>query len=217
MELLEALKARKVTRAFSDKAISDESLRDLLKVAINAPSGSNIQPWEVYLTNGTKTKDLCRFIDETVAKGKRTFGASYSGKVPDRFTKRSAELFSQLNPYLIEMGTKGDYILNGSLRFFNAPAVAFVYIHESPSPLRLPCIGSFIVYLMLTAQAYGLVGSCPIGYIRGVDDVIRGFWGVPEDLRFIISIAVGYPEEEVPINRFKSGRVPVDENCRILS
>ena len=39
MELLEALKARKVTRAFSDKAIPDESLRDLLKVAINAPSG----------------------------------------------------------------------------------------------------------------------------------------------------------------------------------
>lgn len=216
MELLETLKARKVTRAFSDKPVPDDLLRDLLKVAINAPSGSNIQPWEVYVTNGTKTKELCRLIDGAVADGKRTFGASYSGKVPERFTKRSAELFSQFRPYLIEMGTKGDYILKGSLRFFNAPSVAFVYIHESLSPARLPCIGAFMVYLMLTAQAYGL-GSCPIGYVRGVDDLIRGFLSVPEDLRFIISIAVGYPEEEIPINRFKSGRVPVDENCRILS
>lgn len=216
MELLEALKARKVTRAFSDRPVPDDSLRDLLKVAINAPSGSNIQPWEVYVTNGTKTKELCRLIDRAVADGERTFEASYPGKVPDRLTKRSAELFSQLKPYLNEMGTKGDYILKGSLRFFNAPAVAFIYIHESLSPARLPCIGSFMVYLMLTVRTYGL-GSCPIGYVRGVDDVIRGFLKVPDDLKFVIAIAIGYSEDKAPINRFKSGRVPLDENCRIIS
>lgn len=216
MEILEALKARKVTRAFSDKPVPDDCLRDLLKVAVNAPSGSNIQPWEVYVTNGTKTKELCRLIDRAVADGKRTFGASYSGKAPGRFTKRSAELFSQLKPYLMEMETKGDYILKGSLRFFNAPAVAFIYIHDSLSPARLPCIGAFMVYLMLTAQAHDL-GTCPIGYVRGVDDVIRGFLGVPEDLTFVISVAIGYPEKKAHINRFKSGRVPVEENCRIIS
>jgi nitroreductase len=216
MELLEALRARKVTRAFSDKPVTDDTLMDILKVAVNSPSGNNIQPWEVYVTNGTKTKELCRLIDMTVADGKRTFGASYSGKVPERFTKRSAELFSQLKPYLKEMGTKGDYILKGSFRFFNAPAVAFIYIHESLSPARLPGIGAFMVYLMLTARAHGL-GSCPIGYVRGVGDVIRDFLGVPEDMKFVISVAIGYPEKKSPVNRFKSGRVPLDENCRIIS
>jgi len=216
VELLEALKARKVTRAFSDRPVPDNSLRDLLKVAVNSPSGSNIQPWEVFVTNGTKTKELCRLIDGASADGNRTFAASYSGKVPDRFTKRSAELFSQLKPYLNKMGTKGDYILKGSLRFFNAPAVAFIYIHESLSPARLPCIGSFMVYLMLAARAHGL-GTCPIGYVRGMDDVIRGFLKVPDDLEFVISIAVGYPEDKALINRFRSGRVPVEENCRIIS
>jgi nitroreductase len=216
MELLEALKTRKVTRAFSDRPVPDDVLRDLLKVAINAPSGSNIQPWEVYVANGSKTKELCRLIDKAVAEGERTFGASYPGKVPDRFTRRSAELFSQLKPYLDEMGTKGNYILKGSLRFFDAPAVAFIYIHENLSPARLPCIGSFMVYLMLTAKTRGL-GSCPIGYVRGVDEIIKGFLGVPDDLKFVISVAIGYPEKKAPINRFKSGRVPLDENCRIIS
>jgi nitroreductase len=216
MELFEALKTRKVTRAFSGKPVPDESLIDVLKVAVNAPSGSNIQPWEVYVTNGTKTNELRRLIDVAVAGGKRTFGASYSGNVPNRFTKRSAKLFSQLKPYLKEMGTKGDYILKGSLHFFDAPAVAFIYIHKSLSPARLPCMGSFMVYLMLAARAHGL-GSCPIGYVRGVDDVIRAFLNVPDDLNFVISIAIGYPEKKTPINRFKSGRVPLNENCRIIS
>jgi nitroreductase len=216
MELLEALKIRKVTRAFSDKPISDALLRELLKVAINSPSGSNIQPWEIYATNGAKTKELRRLIDEVAKDGKRTFGASYSGMVPEKYIKRSAELFREFRPYLMEMGLKNDYILKGSLHFFHAPAVAFVYIHESLTPMRLPCIGALMVYLMLTAQAYGL-GSCPIGYVRGVDDVIRSLLGVPEDLRFVVSVALGYRKEETPINRFKSGRVPVEENCRILS
>jgi nitroreductase len=216
MDLLTALKTRKVARAFSDKSIPDDLLRDLLEAAINAPSGSNMQPWEVYAATGAKTKELRRLIDEAAKEGNRTFGASYSDRVPERYTQRSAELFSQLRPYLIETGVKADYIMKGSLHFFNAPAVAFVYIHESLTPARLTCIGAFMVYLMLIAQAYGL-SSCPIGYVRGVDDVIRGLLGVPEDLRFVISIALGYPEEDMPINRFKSRRVSVDENCRILS
>jgi len=216
MDLLTALKTRKVARAFSDKPIADDLLRDLLEAAINAPSGSNMQPWEVYVATGAKTKELRRLIDEAVKDGNRTFGASHSGRVPQRFTRRSADLFSQLMPYLTEMGVKVDYIMKGSLHFFNAPAVAFVYIHESLTPARLPCVGAFMVYLMLTAQAYGL-GSCPIGYVRGVDDVIRGLLGVPEDLSFVIAIALGYPEQDMPINSFKSHRVSVDENCRILS
>ncbi|MGO9612339.1 MAG: nitroreductase [Dissulfurispiraceae bacterium] len=216
IDLLTGLKTRKVVRAFSDKPVADDLLRALLETAINAPSGSNIQPWEVYVATGAKTKELRRLIDETVKNGNRTFGVSYSGTVPERYTRRSAELFSQLKPYLLKMGVKADYIMKGSLHFFNAPAVAFVYIHESLTPARLPCIGAFMVYLMLTAQAYG-VGSCPIGYVRGLDDVIRGLLGVPEDLNFVISMALGYPEEDMPINRFKSRRVSLDENCRILS
>jgi len=50
-----------------------------------------------------------------------------------------------------------------------------------------------------------------------MDDVIRGFLKVPDDLEFVISIAVGYPEDKALINRFRSGRVPVEENCRIIS
>lgn len=215
MELLEALSMRKVTRAFSDKPVPDDLLRAVLKAAVNSPSGSNMQPWEVYVVNGSRTIELRRLIDQAVKDGKRTFAASYSGRVPEKYTKRTHELFSQLGPYLAEMGEKGDYILKGSLRFFNAPAVAFIYIHESLTPARLACVGAFMACLMLASEAYGL-GSCPIGYVRGVDDVTRNFLGVPEDLRFVISIALGYPEA-APINTFKSGRVPIEDNCRIIS
>jgi nitroreductase len=216
MDFLESLKTRKVTRAFADKRIPNDLLRDLLEVAVNAPSGGNIQPWEVYVTNGAKTNELRGLIEQAVKDGKRTFGASYSGRVPEKYTKRTNELFRQFGPYLTEMGENTDYIVKGSLRFFEAPAVVFVYIHERLAPARLPCTGAFMVYLMLASAAYGL-GSCPIGYVRGVDDVTRKFLGVSEDLGFVIAVALGYPEEAKPINRFKSGRVPAHENCRIIS
>jgi len=216
MELLDALHMRKVTRAFSNKPVSDALLRDILKTAMHAPSGSNIQPWEIYVANGVRTEELRRLIHEVVKDGARTFGASYSGKVPEIYSRRSAELFSQCRPYLMEMGAKENYILKGSLQFFNAPAVAAIYIHESLIPVRLPCIGALMVYLMLAAQAYGL-GSCPIGYVRGLDDVIRKFLSVPEEFKFVISVALGYPEQDMSINRFKSRRVPFEENCRIMS
>ena len=63
MRISEAIVGRQSIRAFlPDEPVSDEQIESLLSVAGRAPSGSNIQPWHVYVVRGeTKARitDAC--------------------------------------------------------------------------------------------------------------------------------------------------------------
>ena len=53
MRVSDAIVGRQSVRAFcSDKPIADSLIDDLLEIAGRAPSGSNIQPWQVYVVRG---------------------------------------------------------------------------------------------------------------------------------------------------------------------
>ena len=63
MRVSEAIVGRQSIRAFlSDKPVTDDQIKALLNIAGRAPSGSNIQPWHVYVVRGeTKARitDAC--------------------------------------------------------------------------------------------------------------------------------------------------------------
>ncbi len=210
MELIEGLLTRKVTRAFLDKPVAMEKIREVLDIARHAPSGSNMQPWELFMSCGEERNELVRLLNEAYGKDGRSYSANFSGKVPKKYTKRTESLLKSMKPFLEEAGYDSGHILKGSLSFFNAPAIIFAYIHRSLSPSRLACIGSFMAYFSLAAHAKGL-GSCPIGYVRGAEDVIRDFYRIPEDLEFVVAFALGYRDASDPLNSFASSRVPLDE------
>ena len=70
MEVTDAIRNRKSTRAFLDKPVSEELISDILECARWAPSGVNSQPWHVAIVTGeTKLK-----VGKTLAK-LRTDGA----------------------------------------------------------------------------------------------------------------------------------------------
>ena len=54
-----AITSRMSVRAFSPQAVARESLTELLQVASRAPSGTNTQPWKVYVLQGTSRDTLC--------------------------------------------------------------------------------------------------------------------------------------------------------------
>ncbi|MEI6660901.1 MAG: nitroreductase family protein, partial [Comamonadaceae bacterium] len=53
-----AITSRMSTRAFTDQPVSRETLESLLKVASRAPSGTNCQPWRVYVLQGNSRTTL---------------------------------------------------------------------------------------------------------------------------------------------------------------
>ena len=52
MEVIEAIKSRQSVRAFKPEPVPTQALKDILEVAIWAPSGVNAQPWEFFIVKG---------------------------------------------------------------------------------------------------------------------------------------------------------------------
>jgi nitroreductase len=65
----------------------------------------------------------------------------------------------------------------------------------------------------MTAHDFGL-GSCPIGLITAYEDEVKELLNIPENKKVVISVALGYPDEKSPINRFKSPREDLDKMVR---
>jgi nitroreductase len=52
MDVYEAVKSRRAVRGFTDRPVSMEVLERVLSAAAWAPSGSNLQPWNIYVVTG---------------------------------------------------------------------------------------------------------------------------------------------------------------------
>lgn len=53
-----AITSRRSVRAFLPTAVPNEVVRQILATAARAPSGTNIQPWQVYVLTGSHLKQL---------------------------------------------------------------------------------------------------------------------------------------------------------------
>ena len=53
MNVTEATQRSASIRSFLPDPVTNEQIKDLLEVASRAPSGGNVQPWRVYVINGT--------------------------------------------------------------------------------------------------------------------------------------------------------------------
>ena len=59
MELKEALLKRRSVRKFTEEAVSEEMIQELLYAAMSGPSACNKKPWEFYvITNVDKLEEL---------------------------------------------------------------------------------------------------------------------------------------------------------------
>jgi nitroreductase len=74
-------------------------------------------------------------------------------------------------------------------------------------------IGVALGYFVLAAHEFGL-GTCPIGLITAYEDEIKDLLNIPENKNVVIGVALGYPDGENPINRFKSPREDLENMAR---
>jgi nitroreductase len=69
MDVYEAVKSRRAVRGFKDQPVSREVLERVLSAAAWSPSGSNIQPWNIYVLTGAPLVELKTRAVERVAHG----------------------------------------------------------------------------------------------------------------------------------------------------
>ena len=69
MDVYEAVKTRRAVRGFTDEPVSREVIERVLSAAARSPSGSNIQPWNIYVVTGEPLAQLKKVATERVAAG----------------------------------------------------------------------------------------------------------------------------------------------------
>src|SRR5690606_1829810 len=80
----EALTSRRSVRAFLPTPVDDETIRDILRVASRAPSGTNMQPWKVYVVTGDKKQALADAILNSGIRAEKAKWDEYR-YYPDQF------------------------------------------------------------------------------------------------------------------------------------
>ena len=214
MDLLKVIKERKSIRAFTPDPIPKETLEEILKLAILAPSAINLQPWDLIVVTEEERERLSRRLIKAYKEKKISCGPGNVKPLPKTFAKRGAKTLELMNPFFEEMGVDPNQFINeGSCNFYGAPAAIFICLDDSFPKARLVDIGLALGYLILTSHEFGL-GTCPIGLITAYEDEIKELLNIPENKIVVIGIALGYPDLKNPINRFKSPREDIGNFIR---
>jgi len=214
MDLIKAIRERKSFRVFKPDPIPRETIQEVLTLASHAPSAINLQPWEFVVVTGEERERLSRRLIKAYKEKQISCGPGNVKPLPKTFAKRGAKTLELMNPFFEEMGVDPNQFINeGSCNFYGAPVAIFFCLDDSFPKARLVDIGLALGYLILTAHEFGL-GTCPIGLITAYEDEIKELLNIPENKMVVIGIALGYPDEKSPINRFKSYRENLDKFIR---
>ena len=215
MDVLEAIKSRYSVRAFKSDPVPKKVLEELLSVSLRAPSWANTQTWELAVAGGDVMKDL----KETMAS--RAFAQDERGpdiprpEWPSPYKERRRENGLQLYELL---GIRRDDVekqLNWFVqmyRFFDAPSAIFIFTERDVSVWAMMNVGLLAQTISLAALNYGL-GSIMLAAGASYPDIVRKKLNVPHSRQLVIAMAIGYPDNDAAVNKFRTERVPLAEIC----
>ena len=209
MTVSEALNARHSTRAFLSTPVEKGKIMAVLEGAAHTPSWANSQPWEVFVATG---QTLDRIRNAYSEKYEQKAKPSPETPHPTKWSDSAIRFREQLRPGMArDCGeAAGQFgVLNQTL--FNAPAVIFICMDKVLSEWSLYDIGAYSQSLMLAAAEQGLA-TIPAIMLMAFPDVLRRELEIPERFKLTIGIAIGYEDGEHGINRFVTGRKPLDES-----
>ncbi|KPJ54457.1 MAG: hypothetical protein AMJ37_00570 [Dehalococcoidia bacterium DG_18] len=218
MDIAEAINHRKSIRAFKPDAVPQEILKDIMELALRAPSWANTQPWEFAIVGGKKLEEIKKAYTEK-AEEQPNPDLAFPREFPEPFdTRRRAvgrKLFEILGITREDREKRRWWYLLG-LRLFEAHSAIYIYIDRSfylqGDSLNVWPIfdcGLIAENIMLLATKFGL-GTTPQIQAVVYPDVLRKVLEIPDSKLIVLGIAIGYPDWDHSVNQFRSEREPLD-------
>lgn len=221
MNIVDALKQRKSTRAFLNKAVSQEKITRILEAARHAPSGTNAQPWQVAIVTGNKKDELTKAMTASFQKeGIGTMDYQYYPTTwREPYKKRrvtcGAQLYSALK---IERRDKAKRLEQwiANYRAFDAPVILFFFLDPLMQKGSFLDYGMFIQSIMLAALEEGLA-TCAQAALGQFPQLIKESLGYSQDTILLCGMALGYEDEDAPVNNYRTTREDVKVFCKFFN
>lgn len=211
MNVSEAIANRVSIRAFLDRHVPGETVRDIIAAAAKAPSGGNLQPWRVYALAGEPLEAL-KAAARANPLGETPEYDVYPPNLWDPFRTRrfqnGEDLYATIGiPREDKSARLRQLARNGEL--FGAPVGLFFCLDRKLGPPQWADVGMYMQNVMLLALERGL-DTCPQEYWARYPQTVARAIGLPEDHMLFSGMALGYRDIEHPINTLKAARDPFD-------
>jgi nitroreductase len=216
-----AITRRLSARAFLPQPVPRALITHLLEVASRAPSGTNTQPWKVYVLQGhsrdTLVDKVCAARDavnanpalaEQFQEAYDYYPKQWISPYIDRRRENGWGLYGLLGI------TKGDKDkMNAqhqrNFKFFDAPVGLMFTIDKVMGGGSLLDTGMFLQNLMVAAKAHGL-DTCPQAAWNHYASIILPHIGAGENEMLVCGMALGYADPADKVNTFVTPREPVE-------
>lgn len=221
MEFDEVVRSRRSIRGFQKKPVPKALIREILELAMRAPTSLNSQPWNFYVVTG-KVLDRIRKgnVERNVAgvPDSREFrmGPAYQGVHRDRQVEIAKQLFAAMGIAREDKEARMDWVLRG-FRQFDAPVSIVVTYDKALHGGDIPPFDCGGVVNCLVNAAWNRGLGCVINS-QGImqSPVVRAEAGIPDDQVIQTCVAMGWPDENFPANAVISHRKSVDEAATFL-
>jgi nitroreductase len=217
----EAIRSRHSVRAFLPKPVEQDKVEEILDIARHAANGSNIQPWQVFVIQGTRRDALCADIltaDESDAPGHAEEYQYYPTEWFEPYLGRRRQLGKAL--YQLVGIAKGDLAAMKAQQarnyaFFDAPVGLFFTLDKRQAYGAWIDMGSFLQSVMIAARGEGL-HSCPQQSFSKYHRIVRHHVPIPDQHILVCGMALGYADPQAAVNQLVADRAPVSEFATFL-
>ena len=218
-----AITSRRSLRAFLPTPVPRETLEDILRVASRAPSGTNTQPWKVYVLTGERLHSLSRqileaFDDPAQAAPHREEYAYYptqwQSPYIDRRRKVGWDLYGLLG--IGKTDKERMHAQHGrNYRFFDAPVGLMFTIDRIMEKGSWLDYGMFLQNIMVAARGRGL-DTCPQAAFTQFHKIIMPAIGASADEMLVCGMSLGHADPAAIENSLVTEREPVSGFARFL-
>ena len=218
-----AVATRRSVRAFLSTPVPRATIERILALASRAPSGTNTQPWRVYVLTGEPLRSLSRRLvaayDDPEESARHTeeypyYPTEWVSPYIDRRRKIGWDLYG-----LLGIGKTDKARMHAQHRrnyeFFGAPVGLMFTIDRILRQGSWIDYGMFIEGVMVSARAHGL-DTCPQAaftpFHRIVTDEIRA----PANEQLVCGMSLGWADPDAIENTLVTEREPVSGFARFL-
>ncbi|WP_020655047.1 nitroreductase [Massilia niastensis] len=211
-----AIESRRSIRAFLDKDVAREDIERILEVAARAPSGTNTQPWRVYVLTGPARNALSDAILATNADPDQArahteeyayYPREWVSPYIDRRRKVGWDLYSLLG--LTRENKEGMAAQHArNYAFFDAPVGLIFTIDRVMEQGSWLDYGMFLQNIMVAARARGL-DTCPQAAFTQYHRIIAAQLGLPANEMVVCGMALGWADPDRVENTLVTEREPI--------
>lgn len=213
MTIESILKNRYSVRAFQDKPVPENVLKQIFSSAQLSPSNCNVQPWQSCVVSGvTKDKLKAKFI-ETLMSGASpnpdfNWLPQYQGVHRDRQFGSANALYSSVGIAREDKKARQMAMVR-NWQFFDAPHAVFFTMDKYLDIMGAVDLGIYAQTLSLVMAEHG-VSNCMQGALGQFPDPVREILGLPEERGILFGMSFGYADDTALVNNTRTEREALD-------